>query len=133
MTWLYLMKQKSEVMKYFQNFDSYVRTQFDKRIKVLRSDNGTEYTNKEFGAYLSSQKIQHQTTCPDTPAQNGVAERKNRHLLEVARALMFQMNVPKHLWSDAVFTATHLINQMPSRVLEMKLPCQIFLGRNTFH
>src|SRR4051812_29451346 len=89
MTWLYLMKQKSEVMTCFQNFDSYVRTQFDKRIKVLRSNNGTEYTNKEFGAYLSSQEIQHQMTCPYTPAQNVVAERKNRYLLEVTRALMF--------------------------------------------
>src|SRR3954471_19279669 len=93
---------------------------------------GTEYTNKKFGAYLSSREFQHQTTCPDTPAQNGVAERKNMHLLEVARALMFQMNVPKYLWSDAVFTATHLINRMPSRVLGMKSPCQVFLGRNTF-
>src|SRR5436853_2288922 len=132
MTWLYLMKQKSEVIYCFQNFDSYVRTQFDKRIKLLRSDNGTEYTNKAFGAYLSSQGIQHQTTCPDTPAQNGVAERKNRHLLEVARALMFQMNVPKYLLSDAILTATHLINRMPSRVLGMKSPCQIFLEKNTF-
>src|SRR5436189_6446533 len=97
MTWLYLLQQKSEVTKCFQYFNSYVRTQFDKRIKVLRSDNGGEYTNKKFGAYLSSQKIQHQTTCPDTPAQNGVADHKNRHLLEVARALMFQMNVHKYL------------------------------------
>ena len=53
-TWLYLMKQKSEVMKYFQNFDSYVRTQFDKRIKVLRSDNRTEYTNRKFSVFLLS-------------------------------------------------------------------------------
>src|SRR4051812_22707513 len=120
-------------MKCFQHFDSFVRTQFDKRIKVLRSDNGTEYTNRKFGAYLSSQGIQHQTTCHDTPAQNGVAERKNRHLLKVARALMFQMNMPKHLWSDAVFTETHLINRMPSRVLRMETPCQVLLGQNTFH
>src|SRR5947208_12523200 len=109
MTLLYLLKQKSEVTKCFQHFDSYVRTQFDKRIKVLRSDNETEYTNKEFGAYLSSQRIQHQTAC-SAPAQNGVVERKNRHLMEVARALIFQMNMPKYLWSDAVLTASHLIN-----------------------
>src|SRR5436189_2886207 len=103
MTWLYLLQQKSEVTKCFQYFNTYVRTQFDKRIKVLRSDNGTEYTNKEFGAYLSS-----------TPAENGVAESNNRHLLEVARALMFQINVLKYLWSDVVLNATHLINRMSS-------------------
>src|SRR4051812_12783409 len=113
MTWSYLMKQKSKVRKCFQHFDSYVtKTQFDRRIKILRNDNGTEYTNNEFCAYLSSQGIQHQMTCPDTPAQNGVAEHKNRHLLEVARALMFRMNVPKYLWSDAFLTMTHLINRI---------------------
>src|SRR4051812_1388269 len=105
------MKQKSEKMKCFQIFDSYVRTQFDGKIKILRSDNETEYTNKEFGAFLLSRGIQHQTTCPDTPAHNDIVERKNMRLLEVARALMFQMNVPKFLWGDAVLTATYLINR----------------------
>jgi hypothetical protein len=78
--------------------------------------------NNEFRSYLSGQGIIHQTTCPETPPQNGVAERKNCHLLEVARSLMFQMNVPKYLWSEAVMTATYLINQMPSRILNMKSP-----------
>ena len=61
--------------------------------------------------------ILHQTSCVDTPAHNGVAERKNRHLLETVRALLFQMHVPKHLWVDAVSTACFLINRMPSLVL----------------
>src|SRR5436190_19823114 len=74
----------------------------------------------------------HQTTCPDTPEQNGVAERKNRHLLEVTRALMFQMNVPKFLWSEAVMSDAYLINRMPSKVLGMKTPCEILLGDNKF-
>src|SRR3954464_1142655 len=119
MTRIYLMKQKSEVMKCFQDFTSFVKTQFGGKIQILRSDNGTEYTNKEFASFLSTQGIIHQTTCPDTPAQNGVAERKNRHLLEVTRALMFQMNVSKFLWSEAVTTATYLINSIPLRILGM--------------
>ncbi|KAJ3668810.1 hypothetical protein LUZ61_022792 [Rhynchospora tenuis] len=92
-----------------------VQTQYGAIVKVLRSDNGTEYTNRAFAEYLSAQGIQHQTTCPYTPAQNGVAERKNRHLLEVARSMMISMNVPKHLWGQAVLTAAALINRMPSR------------------
>lgn len=52
----------------------------------------------------------HQTTCPHTPEQNGVAERKTRHLLEVAHALMFQMKIPKVFWVDAIVTAAYLIN-----------------------
>ena len=88
--------------------------------------------NNEFRSYLSDQRIIHQTTCPGTPPQNRVAERKNRHLLEVVRSLMFQMNVPKYLWSEAVMTATYLINQMPSRILGMKSPVELLLGRHDF-
>jgi hypothetical protein len=66
---------------------------------------------------MSQNGILHQSSCVDTPPQNGVAERKNRHLLEVARALLFQMNVPKQFWADAVSTACFLINRMPSSIL----------------
>ena len=97
-----------------------MKTQFHAQVKVLRTDNGTEYVNKEFSNFLSTNGILHQTTCLDTPPQNGVAERKNRHILKVARSLMFTMNVPKYLWSEAVLTATYLINCTPSRVLGMK-------------
>ena len=100
MTWIYMMKHKSEVLRCFQDFHRMVATQFDSKVRILRTDNGAEYVNKEFAAYLSEEGILHQTICPGTPPQNGVAERKNRHLLEVARSLMFQMNVPKGLWRE---------------------------------
>lgn len=79
-----------------------VITQFNAKIKTFRCDNGIEYTNEHFSEYICSQRIIHQTSCVGTPQQNGVAERKNRHILEVTRALMFQMNVPKKIlvsWS----------------------------------
>ena len=71
-------------------------------VKILRSDNGREYVSNSFQNYMSHDGILHQTSCVDTPSQNRVAERKNRHLLETARALMFQMKVPKQFWADAV-------------------------------
>nr|XP_051211169.1 uncharacterized protein LOC127328621 [Lolium perenne] len=111
MTWIYLMRHKDEVFTCFQSFCAYVKNQFNVQVQVIRTDNGTEYINKPFADFLSSQGILHQTSCPGTPPQNGVAERKNRHILEVARSLMFTMNVPKFLWSEAVMTATYLINE----------------------
>ena len=88
--------------------------------------------NNDFVAYLLNHGIIHQTTYPNTPPQNGVAERKNRHLLEVSRSLMFQMNVPKYLWSEAVLTTTYLINRMPSRILGMESPSELLLGQREF-
>ncbi|WVZ50418.1 hypothetical protein U9M48_001671, partial [Paspalum notatum var. saurae] len=131
-TWLYLMKHKSEVLNCFKDFYACVKNQFNAHVQIIRTDNGTEYLNNEFRTFLSKEGILHQTSCPDTPPQNGVAERKNRHLLEVARSLMYTMNVPKFLWSEAVMTATHLINRMPSRVLGMKTPCETLFGKNEF-
>ena len=58
-------------------------------VKILRSDNGKEYVSNSFQKYMSHNGIFHQTSCVDTSSQNGVAERKNRHLLKTARALMF--------------------------------------------
>nr|AAP46207.1 putative retrotransposon protein [Oryza sativa Japonica Group] len=100
--------------------------------EFIRTDNGGEYMNSEFGHFLSLEGILHQTSCPDTPPQNGVAERKNRHLLEIARSLMYTMNVPKFLWSEAVMTAAYLINRTPSRILGMKTPYEMIFGKNEF-
>nr|CAN76326.1 hypothetical protein VITISV_014220 [Vitis vinifera] len=77
--------------------------------------------------YLQNHGIIHISSCVDTPQQNGVAERKNRHLLEVARCLMFSSNVPNYFWGEAILTATYLINRMPSRVLTFQSPRQLFL------
>jgi hypothetical protein len=91
------MKQKSEALTCFRDIYAYIQNRFSTNIQIIRTDNGTEYVNNEFGSFLLLEKgILHQTSCPDTP-QNGVAERKNRHLLEVARSVMFTMNVPKFL------------------------------------
>ncbi|RVW38442.1 Retrovirus-related Pol polyprotein from transposon TNT 1-94 [Vitis vinifera] len=79
------------------------------------------------GEFLAQEGIVHLSSCVDTPQQNGIAERKNRHLLEVARSLMFSMNVSKLFWGQAVLTAAYLINRMPSRVLKFQTPCQTLL------
>ncbi|RVW50306.1 Retrovirus-related Pol polyprotein from transposon TNT 1-94 [Vitis vinifera] len=86
MTWLYLMKTKDEVNLLFQNFHKMIETQYNAKVWVLRSDNGGEYQSSDLQKYLEEHGIIHQTTCSNTPQQNGVVERKNQHLLEVVRA-----------------------------------------------
>jgi transposase InsO family protein len=124
-TWVYLLKDKSEVSSVFPIFHRMIQTQFNASIKIVRSDNGGEYLSSSLGTFFRAHGIIHQTTCVDTPQQNGVAERKNRHLLEVTRSLMIDMHVPKSYWGDALLTAAYLINRMPSRVLEFKTPLEV--------
>ena len=98
-----------------------IQTQFNASVKILRSDNGTEY-HGQFTSYLDTYGIIHQTTCVKTSQQNGVAERKIGHLQQVARSLMLTMHVPKYLWGEAVMTAAYLINRVPSSVSQFKTP-----------
>jgi Reverse transcriptase (RNA-dependent DNA polymerase) len=106
-----------------------IENQFNTTIKVLRTDNGTEYMNHNFQTFLHSKGIMHQTSCVGTPQQNGVAERKNHHLLEVTRALLFSANLPKVYWSYAVLAGCYLINRLPCRVLGFQSPFEILYNR----
>ena len=104
-TWLYLMKNLFELFSHFRAFCDEIHTQFHVYVQNMRSDNAKEYVSKQFQSFMLQHDILHQTSCVDTPAQNGVAERKNKHLLETTRALLFHMHVPKHLWADALSIA----------------------------
>ena len=138
MTWLYVLKNKSEVYEVFRLFQQMIKTQYSSDIKVLRSDNGREYINSELSRFLQDCGIIHQTTCLHTPQQNEVAERKNRHILETARALLIGVSVPKCFWLEAVTYAMYVINRMPSQVVNFCTPLQVLtefvpvVSTNTF-
>ncbi|GJR49992.1 putative RNA-directed DNA polymerase [Tanacetum coccineum] len=124
MTWIYFLKNKAEVYDRFTAFYAMIQTQFQKSIQVVRSDNGGEYMNSQMNLFFQSKGIVHQTTCPHTPEQNGVAERKNRLLLEMTRALIIESNAPIFFWPEALATATYLINRLPTKILKMKTPLE---------
>jgi len=93
-TWVCLIQSKSEVFTVLQNFLSLIKNQFDVSIKMFRSDNGREFVNSQCVDLFRSKGIIHQTSCAYTPQQNGLVERKHKHILEVARALKFQSGIP---------------------------------------
>jgi len=106
-----------------------VKIQFDKNVKTIRFDNAIELSKSyEILEFFASFGITHQTSCVQTPQQNGVAERKHRHLLEVSRALLFQASLPLRYWGDCVLTGTHLINRLPTKVLRGKTPYEVLHG-----
>ncbi|XP_048228520.1 uncharacterized protein LOC8264641 isoform X2 [Ricinus communis] len=96
--WIYLLIDKTEVENVLCNFLVMVKRQFNKEVKVVRSDNGTEFTR--LNNYFDENGIMHQTSCVGTPQQHGRIERKHRHVLNVARALRFQANLPIKFWDD---------------------------------
>ena len=121
-TWVYYLRSKSEVFCTFTELSAYVTNQFSTTSKTLRTDYGGEYMSTEFQVFLASNGIIHQRSCPATLQQNGVAERKNRHLLDVVRTLLQESSVPTMFWVEALKTATNLINRLPSQVLHMESP-----------
>jgi len=115
--WVFMMKKKSETLGVFQRFKQMVETETGLKLKCLRSDNGGEFTSWKMKDYLSKEGIKHELTVPYSPEQNGVAERLNRTLLEMARAMIYGSGVDKNLWGEAIVTASYLKNRWPSSSL----------------
>ena len=126
--WVFLLKFKHEASNCLINFHTMVKTQFGKPIKRIRSDNGGEFTSNEMKEFYNNHGILLETSYPRTPQQNGVVERKHRHLLETARALMFEASLPKRFWGECVLTSAFLINRLPSKVIQNKTPYEIVFG-----
>ena len=122
MCWVYFLKHKSEVFDVFVKFYNMILTQFHAKPKILRSDNGGEYISVAMKQFFLEHGLIHQTSCPDTPQQNGVAERKNRTLLEIARALIIDTHVPVHFLPEAIATTTYLTNRLPTKILQFQTP-----------
>lgn len=89
------MKNRSEIFSYFYVFCAEAKIQFNVSVHVLRSDNAKKYILNSFQNYITQHGILHQFSCIDTPYRNRVAEKKNKHLFETTRTLLFQMQVPK--------------------------------------
>ncbi|KAD3336121.1 hypothetical protein E3N88_31640 [Mikania micrantha] len=120
--WVYFLKEKSEVFSKFREFELVAGKISDSKIACLRSDNGGEYLGAEFSEYLKQKHVKRQLTCPNTPQQNRVSERKNRHLAEITRSLIHGKNMPGRFWAEAMRTAAYVINRLPSQTLQYISP-----------
>ena len=106
-TWTHLLAAKSNALPLIRAFIEMAHTQFNTRVKTIRSDNALELgLNREAAAYFLSKGIIHQTSRVATPQQNGVVERKHKHLLETSRALPFHSGLPLKFWGDCVLITT---------------------------
>lgn len=126
---VYFLKQKNEVLNKFKEFERTFSNECGQSVTRLRTDNGGEYTSKEFQEYLKTQGIHHEMTVPHSPQQNGVAERKNRTLVEAARSMLSHAKLPKMYWAEAVATAAYIQNRLPTSVLKQETPHERWCGK----
>ncbi|KAL0402288.1 UNVERIFIED_CONTAM: Retrovirus-related Pol polyprotein from transposon TNT 1-94 [Sesamum latifolium] len=126
--YVYLMRYKSEAFGRFKEYRLEVENQTGRKIKALRSDRGGEYLSGEFIDYLKENGILSQWTPPGTLQLNGVAERKNRTLLDMVRSMMSFTELPPSFWGYALETAAKLLNIAPSKTVP-QTPYEIWHGK----
>lgn len=123
------LKARSEILSAFKKYQLRVERETGRKIIKLRTDNAKEYTSHNFSQYLEKEGISRQLSVEYTPQQNGVAERANRTLVEMARTMLLESNLPKSLWAEAVNTAAFLRNRCPTKILGGITPEELWSDR----
>nr|CAH65740.1 OSIGBa0127D24.3 [Oryza sativa] len=124
--WPYFLKHKYQAFDVFKEWKTMVERQTERKVKILRPDNGMEFCSKIFKSYCKSEGIVRHYTVPHTPQQNGVAERMNRTIISKARCMLSNAGLPKQFWAEAVSTACYLINRSPSYAIDKKTPIEVW-------
>jgi len=128
--WVYTIKRKSAaaILAPFQQFIKDAENKAECKVKSMRTDGGGEY-EKETAAFMKSQGIEPLPSAPYSPESNGIAERLNRTLNEMVRAMLFQANMPQSFWGEAIIVAAEIKNLLPHAALDFKTPHEVFFGK----
>ena len=114
----------------FKKFSKVIQNEKGCRNSTIKSDHGGEFQNERFDKFCEKQGIKHNFSAPRTPQHNGVVERKNRSLEELARTLLNATNLPKSSWADAVSTTCYVLNRVLIRPILKKTPYELFKGKH---
>jgi histone deacetylase 1/2 len=126
-TWIYLLKSKSDALNIFKQFKNMAELQLGHPLKTLQTDWGGEF--RSFSKYLTDLGVVHRLICPHTHHQNGVVERKHRHIVDMGLTLLSHSNMPLTYWDHAFLTAVHLINRLPTASLNFKIPYHVLFQK----
>ncbi|GJY82789.1 retrovirus-related pol polyprotein from transposon TNT 1-94 [Tanacetum coccineum] len=125
-TWVHFLRKKSQAPEIIMSFIRIVENQNDVKVKQIRTDNGTEFINHELVSFCNEKGISQNFSSPYTPEQNGIAERKNRTLIEAARTMLNGLVLSKHFWTEAVRIARYTQNRSIIVKRYDKTPYEIF-------
>ncbi|GKC26796.1 putative ribonuclease H-like domain-containing protein [Tanacetum coccineum] len=127
-TWVFFLTTKDETSEILKNFIKEIENLVDKKVKIIRSDNGTEFKNKVMDDFCREKGIKREYSVARTPQQNGVAERRNRTLIEAARTMLADSKLPTTFWAEAVSTACYVQNRVLVVKPHNKTPYELFRG-----
>ena len=128
-TWVLFLTHKNEALQSFSNLCKRIQNEKGVSIISIRSDHGKEFENKEFEKFCLENGFDHNFSAPRTPQQNGVVERKNRSIQEMARTLLNENNLPKYFWGEAVHTSCYVLNRVSIRPILKKTPYELWKGK----
>ncbi|GJZ14276.1 putative ribonuclease H-like domain-containing protein [Tanacetum coccineum] len=128
-SWVFFLASKDETSGILQNFIRQIENQLNHRVKIIRSDNGTEFKNRDMLEFCGNKGIKQEYSNARTPQQNGVAERMNRTLIEAARTMLADSLLPTTFWAEAVSTACYVLNRVRVTKPQNKTPYELLFGQ----
>ncbi|GJW99311.1 putative ribonuclease H-like domain-containing protein [Tanacetum coccineum] len=128
-SWVFFLDTKDETSEILKTFITCIENLIDHKVKVIRCDNGTEFKNRVMNQFCEMKGIKREFSVARTPQQNGVAERKNRTLIEAARTMIADSKLPTNFWAESVNTACYVQNRVLVIKPHNKTPYELFLGR----
>jgi hypothetical protein len=128
-TWVFFLQEKSETQDTLKGFLRRAQNEFGLRIKKIRSDNGTEFKNSQIEGFLEGEGIKHEFSSPYTPQQNGVVDRKNITLLDMARTMLDEYKTLDRFWAEAINTACYSINRLYLHRILKKTSYELLTGK----
>jgi hypothetical protein len=129
LTLVSFLKEKVEAFEKFKIFKALTETQTSKRLKAVRSDRGGEFMSRDFKEFYNEHGIKREYTIPRTPQQNGVVERQNRTVQEMARSMMNEKNIGQTYWVESIHTTVHVLKKSHLRPQSDKKPYELWFGR----
>ncbi|GJY55863.1 putative ribonuclease H-like domain-containing protein [Tanacetum coccineum] len=127
-SWVFFLRTKDETSGILKDFIRQIENQLNQKVKSIRCDNGTEFKNRDFIEFCGSKGIKREYSNARTPQQNGVAERKNRTLIEAARTMLADSFLPNTFWAEAVSTACYVLNRVLVTKPQNKTPYELITG-----
>jgi hypothetical protein len=126
---VFFLQEKSQTQETLKGFLRWAQNEFGLRIKKIRSDNGTEFKNSQIEGFLEDEGIKHEFSSPYTPQQNGVVERKNITLLDMARIMLDEYKTLDRFWAEAINTACYAINRLYLHRILKKTSYELLTGK----